>query len=321
VEIYLDSFFGDLDLDDTTISVAASPPSTASLGLNSPGFEQGISTWGRTNGPTNRSVIDNPAVAHEGSYYLDANVAYPGPSISQDVAAATIAGTSYTATVWMRAAIPNSTFNGDLALWGLGGTQEIAMTPFSVGSTWTPVQVTLSTSYVHTDVRLEIYMNTVANDLYMDEASILPNLLSNPSFEQNGNSWDQGVGTSNFVVETASVGAQGAADGIYFAGANRGDTAASRATTVNRVTHVGETYTASLWVRSAVAGVPFSGTLMLWGLGGVTESAGDAFTTGDSWSQISVQLPIAQTGHTQLKFELYLTSPNVTVQFDGAQLN
>jgi hypothetical protein len=122
------------------------------------------------------------------------------------------------------------------------------------------------------------------------------------------------------VVAIAGTPAVPAPDGQMIGSTTAAFTGGSIATDVRRRTAVGETYTATLWLRAAAPGDTWDGTLALWGLGGATEAASMPVSIGDTWTQVTISLPVAQQSHDTLRLELYTASPGEILYLDGVML-
>ena len=117
------------------------------------------SSWKRMETGSNWSVVTQNA--HDGRHYLRANqgTAGSGASVYQDVAVPTLAGQSFTGSIWVRSDSGNGV--GTLALWGIGGGGiEGGSTDFTATSQWQQIQVPLDTNLAHDTLRLQVYMGS-----------------------------------------------------------------------------------------------------------------------------------------------------------------
>lgn len=122
--------------------------------------DAGLSGWVRANPATNWAVMTR--TGHDGTNYMRANLgsAPAGASMYQDVAVSTVAGQSFTGSIWVRSD-DGSTGVVTAALWGLGtsategSSQNITVTP-----EWQQVVVSLDTAAPHSSVRFELYMHS-----------------------------------------------------------------------------------------------------------------------------------------------------------------
>ena len=111
-----------------------------------------------------------------------------------------------------------------------------------------------------------------------------------------------------------------AQDGEWFFATNT--PVAGRALTqdIQRTVSVGESATATVWVRSA-DGQPFQGTLAVWGLGGTTEGARTDFAATGQWQAVTVELPVYATPHSTVRIDVYLQQAERTLWVDNASVS
>jgi hypothetical protein len=322
LQLYLPITHGDVYLDSANLAAMPSQPARGPVTISSPSFEQGLGAWTFKNGFMNRAVYNIPADSEDGSRFLAANTQVAGRSVGLDVARVPVVGDTYTTTVWMKSGKSTLPFTGKLVLWALGGSSEQAVTSFTVGSTWSPVEVNLPIAKPgHTRLRVEIYLNSTKYDLDLDNVSLSGNLVSNGSFESGVTN----LTASNGTATIASVPASPADTGLI-AGTKRAEftvpTAGnSVALSVNRTLAVGQVYTATVWMRTADPTQTFNGRLVLWATGGVSQNAIKTITgiTG-TWTRVQVPITVADANNNRLKVELYSSSPSVELLLDGVVL-
>ncbi|MEA9984424.1 hypothetical protein [Subtercola sp. RTI3] len=322
LETYMDTTSGTLYMDNATMAFGTATPDKNLL--SAPSFEGTLSNWTQGNGFVNRTIYQDPAGAHSGSWYGATNTDTPGRSLSQTVSATPAAGSRYTFSIWVRSAIPSQPFTGTVALWALGSGAPVANSAaFTASGSWTRIAVTTDISQANvSQVKAEIYLTSTNNTLYIDDAQVGPNLMTAGSFEGGSfTGWGAGQGFINTAVYSTAATGIAAQNGSYFAATNTNTPGNSLSQVVPRQTYVGETYTAEVWLRSANDGQTFSGTLALWGLGGVTEQRSTNFTVGTTWTRVAVDLPVAAMGHTSLKFEVYENTTGNNLWVDSAQIN
>ncbi|MFT4028605.1 MAG: carbohydrate binding domain-containing protein [Protaetiibacter sp.] len=320
IEVYVDTPGVLIEVDDARIVRTASQDLRAAVTMSSPSFEQGDGGWAPGNGFINWVFYDGGA-PDGGSKYLASNTTVSGRSVAQSVTWDVASSGSYTARVWLRSA-SGTPFTGVFALWALGGTTQSASTPFTVGADWTQFSVTLPvTTTNNTILKLEIYLGTTGSTLYMDNASIQPNLAENASFESGVTPWTFAQTGTNLVSYAGGSGQYVPVDGKRIGATNVSQANASIYIDTARFLREGEEYTASLWVRSASAGTTGSVTLALWALGGDESiNATTSATVGDSWQQLTVSLPVTVEAASQLRLELYQATTGFTIFVDGAEL-
>lgn len=150
--------------------------------LQNPSFESGSRLpWAflSYNSACNWAVYPWPDVAREGQYLLATNENGNNPDCTgfhQDINRNPEIGESYRFAIWVRSAGPPR--NGQLALWALGGQQEVAPVDFSgVGPAWQCVETQLTVQRGgHSGLRAEVYLysdDTV--DYYFDSAALTLN--------------------------------------------------------------------------------------------------------------------------------------------------
>lgn len=147
------------------------------------------------------------------------------------------------------------------------------------------------------------------------------NLLSNASWGMG--QWlpwqtlPVGGGTMNWTAyNNPSVAEQGS----WYGASSTSTAGGSIYQDVAVSTSPGQSYTFSIWIRSATS-TPVSGTVALWGIGGTHESGSTSFTVGPTWTQISAPLDVTQTGHTTLRAQVYESTTGTTYDFDGAAIS
>ncbi|TIH37800.1 hypothetical protein D4765_07245 [Subtercola vilae] len=321
LEVYMDQTAGTLYLDNAAMSFGQAPP-VKNL-ISAPGFEGALGDWGPGNGFVNRTAYQDASIAHSGNWFGAANTDVAGRSIAQLLSASPNVGDRYTFSIWVKSSNPAKPFSGHLALWGLGGAQSInSGLDFTTTAVWTRVTATLDiTVGGMSALKPEVYMQSTGNTIYLDDGLLSKNLLTAGSFE-NGSfaNWNSGKGTINQAVYSSTATGLPAQDGEYFAATNTTVAGNSLAQTLPRVTMTGDTYTADVWLRSSDLAGTFSGTLALWALGGSVEVGAKDFTVGGGWTQVTVDLPIANEDHTELRFEIYQKTTGNTLFVDGAQV-
>ncbi|MEF2977752.1 carbohydrate binding domain-containing protein [Subtercola sp. YIM 133946] len=321
LEVYMDTVApSTLFIDNAALTYGQAPP-LKNL-LSSPGFENSQGNWIPGNGFVNRAFYQDAGAAHSGSWFGATNTDVPGHSLAQLVAASPPVGGRYSFSIWVKSAVAGSKFSGTLSLWGLGdGVAYANGTNFTATNKWSQVIVTTDISQPITTLKPEIYLNSTANTLYLDDGVLAANLLTAGSFEGGAfDNWGPGNGTINTAVYSTAATGIASQNGGWFGATNTQTPGSSLAQSVSRETIVGDSYTAQVWLRSSDPSKKFSGTLAIWALGGTTEVATTAFSVGGTWTPVSVVLPLTKADHTSLKFEIYENSTGSTLFVDGAVL-
>ncbi|WP_127792905.1 hypothetical protein [Agromyces sp. LHK192] len=317
LDLYLQSTAGTLWVDNASMGFGQAPPDRNLLRV--PSFEGSFAAWEPGNGFINRQIYRAPEIAHAGDWFAASNTPVAGRSFSQSVAIPRTTDGRYTFSIWLRNEDPRARMDGAVALWGLGGSRLInSAAAFSVAGDWTKVTVDLDTADVSpSHVKAEIYMNTVGQTLWLDDADLGRNLLNAGSFEGGAfGGWVRSAADMNVAIYAASRPGD-AAHRTYYLDTNSRRAGDSLYQDVAFRTTVGDTYTAEVWVK----GTGHAGVLALWALGGAqTEGTSVGFTGTDQWQLVRVALPIAVHDHTVLRFQVYEHSPDRGLRLDGAQV-
>ena len=143
-----------------------------------------------------------------------------------------------------------------------------------------------------------------------------PNLLTSSSFEDGMAGWGPGNGEINYTAYPSGGGVR-ALEGARYGAWNTAVAGRSLAQSRSLEVKAGDSYTASIWVRSSSG--QFRGKLNLWGLGNGQEASGTDFVVGEKWKRVSVALN-AVRDHSALKLEIYGTTTGKDLFVDGATL-
>jgi hypothetical protein len=305
---------------------ASATTSTTSNLLSNASFGAGTfapwSTIAVKGGKVNYAAYDTPAgTAEQGSWYGASNTSTAGGSIYQDAGVTTSPGQSYTFSIWIRSST-TATVTGTVALYGLGGTLEVGATNFSAGDGWKLVSVPLDvTKTGHTSLRAQVYENTTGVTYFYDGAQLINDDLDNASFDSGTFApWSTIAVKGGKVNYTAYDTPAGTAEqGSWYGASNTSTGGGSIYQDASTSTSPGQSYTFSIWIRSATTAT-VTGTAALYGLGGTLEVGATNFSVGDGWKLVSVPLDITKTGHTSLRAQVYENTTGVTYFYDGAQL-
>ena len=138
-------------------------------------FSQQSTAWRPMNKPAfvQMQWIDDPTQARDGFSFLRVRVTQPGGSVAQDVPEGGRAGASYCFGLWLRAATGSTgPVPVALTMGALGGIQEHASTPTSVGAEWTFVTVALDLTSDHSSIRAELSINQADASIDMVHAEL-----------------------------------------------------------------------------------------------------------------------------------------------------
>lgn len=302
--------------------------------LKNPGFEHASGTYGWTKGTTGGiTFVASSATGypHAGRKFARLKATKPGGVMKQTLSYKTRVDGIYTGGVWVRASVEGTTVDGHLNLWGVGGSTEKSVVPFSVGSEWTYVTTDLTVAKSgHTQIRLFVDITTPNVSLLLDDAEfsmsgkVIPpqqpmtkNGLLNPGFENTTGTdfWVAGDGALDYSAYTSTAYAHTGKKYLRAMAAESGDRIKQ---TVLHETAVGESYVGTIWVSAPTE--PVSGSLLVLAGGGTLETATVPFTATTEWQKVSVTLPITRTGHIDLRFVIELDTPGLWLRADDASL-
>ncbi len=278
-------------------------------------------------------VVDpNPVQPRVGQSYADMTVtANDGSGVKQSICVVPEQGRTYYLSAWVRSA-DSTTFDGTLALWGTGGTLENGSTTFHAdNSAWKLVIAGFYVNYAgHGGMDADFYLTTTSpHRLNVDGVMVSSSLLTNANF--NGGtgmpygwrSWGSGhlQMDPNASQHTPRID-QYYADAWVTASDGSGVGQSLAAHTVSPQT--GQTYWLLVWIRSDPAdGTPVSGYVQLWGtpVGSPPyDNSQTTFISTSNWTLVIVGFYVNQAGHTGLDADIYIATPNHTLDLGGATL-
>ncbi|MCA9598682.1 MAG: hypothetical protein KC776_35470 [Myxococcales bacterium] len=139
------------------------------------GFEDGSAGW--TLHATNHVVYTDdapgPPKAHSGLRYLECNTSAIGDDSADNIyrdGPAASPGQRVTLRAFVRA--PAAPVDGELVIWGLGGSTEQVVTKFTAGTAWSEVRATLNVKNPgHTSTRGQLYLRTEGANLDVDDVA------------------------------------------------------------------------------------------------------------------------------------------------------
>jgi hypothetical protein len=321
IQVYQTTPSQTLFIDSASIAFLGSTPSRAPVTLKNASFEASSSGWKRGSGNAvsiARTTQTDAAPAQDGTHYLKVATSKPTSSVIQDVKRSIVAGDSFTVTAWVRSASLTRTMRGSLKIAGIGGASEVTTLPFTVGSEWTKLSATVDMKKSHTTLRTAFYLYTGHLPLLIDNVSIVPNLLTNSSFETGApTGWFESSGgeyTSNVVSDITQ-----APDGSKYIQLTRVGTTGTKFTQdVLRKLKVGETYTVGGWFRSSSPDTAYTSVLRLIARGGVDPAEYDAvtFDVGTEWTYIEVSHTVTTPQET-LRVDIQVSSMPFALEVDG----
>ena len=302
--------------------------------IKNAGFEasKGTSYWTKgTTGGITFVASASAGYAHSGKKFVRLNATKAGGLMKQTLSYKTRVGGIYTGGTWLRASVAGTTVNGNVSVWGVGGSTEKSTVPFSVGTEWTYISTDLTVKKSgHTQIRLIVDVDTTKTSLLIDDAEfsmsgkVIPpqqamtkNGLLNPGFENTTGTdfWVAGDGDLDFSAYTSGTYSH---TGKKYLRAKAGAEGDRIKQTVLHTTEVGESYVGSVWVSTPSGTV--DGSLIVLAGGGSQETVTVPFTATTTWKQISATLPIKRTLHTDLRVVLELDTPGAWLRADDTSL-
>ncbi len=182
-QVYVDDANKDVDIDATQLIQLRTENSSFEAGDPCPScpwwktFPGGYTTNAvRFWDPSRVTEVPVGGGAAGGNYLLRANVTggSGGGSIYQDIPVVTVSGEVYKVSIRLRSRTSGVSVSGSVVLWGINGpgNNESASVPYTVFTrAWQEFTVTKSMTQAHTAVRVQVYINTPANqDVEIDGA-------------------------------------------------------------------------------------------------------------------------------------------------------
>jgi len=290
----------------------------AAIALKSASFEGSSSGWVTNGSATSMGVRKNVAgyPAHDGSSFLLASTKAKSGTIQQDLKYLVVAGRSYTASVMVRTSSPDP-FTGSIILRGTGGSgTDSSRTDFVATNEWQRVQVTYTaTRNDLAGLRFETKLTTSGAKLHIDDVQLAPNLAANTSFESASlGGWSKGTGTvtASYVVGGAIHPEIVDYETVLRAKNATGVPVSLRANMARPLT-IGETYTATILLRSADDGATVSGSARL---GSGTDVTSEPFAVGNEWTLVTTKFVVTNPA-TTMRYELFIDTAGGTVDVDG----
>jgi hypothetical protein len=148
------------------------------------------------------------------------------------------------------------------------------------------------------------------------------NLLYNPGFEiePGAPGWYRNNLARVVNEQVYDIPAR-AHSGAWFLETNTSQTGGSMAQDVQQTPVAGDSYNASVWLRSP-GGEPFSVCVVIWALGTMNVPGQTCTTVGAAWQQVSASLdpPQAAGAYSKLRLEVYENTPGLNLDIDDASL-
>jgi len=312
-------------LDTASISAGKQIPNRTPVTLNAPSFEgKSIQSWTKGYGGaiTIASVAQTDGhAAQDGTYFGSIQTKSASASVKQEVKRVSTKGQSYTLTAWVRSAMPGKQFRGKLNLAGIGGAASSASQEFLVGNEWERVSITRTMNTTHTVLRASIYTATSGRALEIDNFTLEPTLLANPSFEGNSSSsWFESFGGA--YSTKVLTNAEQAVDGNRYMQVTRKGTLATRISSDTvRELSAGDTYTLSGWLRSSDPEVPYVTQVRLIARSAASDydSSTVPITVGPEWTRFETTVTVTKDRNS-LRAEIMLGGEAFPLEIDGLVL-
>jgi hypothetical protein len=206
-------------------------------------------------------------------------------------------------------------------IWALGGPPAIAgKSSVNVGPAWQRSFAALdvpATGYY--TLRIQVYVSTPGVNVDLDGVTLQPTGLVNPAYDNGFSGWHAWPGENYAVYPGPGPGAEGG----HYLETNTGSAGpgGSIYQDVPAMPVPGHTYAASILLRSP-SGSPVQVNLVLWGLGQSGSETGRTTVTVSStnWTPYSVALDASSGVFTDFRVQLYVSTPGVNVDLNGATL-
>ncbi len=253
----------------------------------------------------------------------DRNSAADGSGYERLVTTGTNAGvyatqttTVQTGVTWtLKASVRSTTganVNGRLLLTASGGSSSSSETVtqnFTANADWQVVELNFKATKANTTIRPEVDLSS-GGKLDIDAITLTQDTVvqSDP--------WTTVVGSGGAVTQVVKVDSTRAHDSygvLQFSKTGSAESGIQHS--IKTTPAVGANYSGTVWVRSST-GTAISGRFVLSTVGGTLESASTNFTATSDWQMVSLRLPIANSGHTQLTTQVLVTTAGTTLDVD-----
>ena len=256
----------------------------------------------------------------EGNNLFEMSTTRTDGSLYQDVTMPLVPGESYTFSIWARANA-KVTERICVVLWGVGQSTEHGQTCVRIGSTWTLVSAPYDVGAAGLDrLRAQVYLVTTGVNLELTGASLADDGLANASFEGAQTAgWEMG-NPKGGRVRTFAHRAPGLPEGGSLLEVSSSRSGGSVYQDVPLIAVPGQSYTFSIWVRSA-ATTKANVCVVLWGIGsGIQVHGQTCALVSTTWTQLSAPLDVDTAGLADLRAQVYLHTSNIKVDLTGSAL-
>jgi hypothetical protein len=325
VQVIHDTAVSTVWIDTMSISGMKMTPNRDAVTVLAPSFEsKSVQGWVRGTGGalTIASVAQTDGhAAQDGTHFMSVQTKSSSAAVKQEVKRVATKGESYTLTAWVRSAMPGKLFRGKLNLAAIGGVADSSSQDFLVGNEWERVSITRTMGTTHTVLRSSVFLLTAGRALEIDNVTLEPTLLPNPSFEANSASgWFESYGGA--LTTKVVTNADQAVDGARYLQVMRTGTAAARISSdTNRDLVAGDTYTVSGWLRSSSADVPYVTQVRLIARSAASDYDSSTFpvTVGPEWTRFETTVTVTKDRNS-LRAEIMLGAETFPLEIDGLVL-
>jgi len=160
------------------------------------------------------------------------------------------------------------------------------------------------------------------NFIHFKDVAAAPVAVQNGGFESGNGTWRVMNNPGGVVNREVYSNPTRARTGAGFMEANTSVGGGSVGQDTGVYPNPGKYYSLRVWVRNTTdSGSPFSVTVALWALGGSQEQATTTASIGSKWTPVDVVLRPVNSGHSQIRVELYMNTNNQNVNFDDVVLS
>ncbi len=286
---------------------------TKSLIING-GFEtSGPQGWTEEHGGSTEDTYRTGAYSFDGSYShrIDGNGSYS--QVENAVTFDSDSGDSFVTEAMIRAVSGSET--AKLRVLGTGGSQELATTEVTVGTTWTYVRVSITMTSSHTGLEVQL-IAPGGNQLNVDSVSLTQSQIENGGFETSGPvGWSEVQGSGCSTEQTFRTAAQ-SFDETYSHRVDGGGCWMRVQNVVDVDASAGDSFIAVVMARS-VSGTEMA-KVQLHGLGTAQETETVQVSVGTRWTVLRVPITLS-VDRDQLRVDL-IAPTGSEVFFDSVSL-
>ena len=261
-------------------------------------------------------LINDRDLAANGSTFNRVSSSGPNGGISTNLSTSVQPGATWTMQASVRST-STAKVKGALTITANGGSNavETKSENFSVTEDWQVVELKFISQYSHTNLMPSVNLTgSGLTTLDIDAITLTQDTViqSDPWTKLNPSD-----GTVTQVIKVDSTRAHESSGVLQISKTGKNDGGVQHA--ISEVPVVGTNYSGTAWVRSST-GTAISGRFVVKALGGTIESRSVNFTATSEWQMVAVQLPIANSGHTSMSTEVWLTTAGQTLDVDDVNV-